>query len=285
MKKYISLLLLTAVLFSCKKDHTPAPSASINDPFIRMDNAASDADHQIYLLYKSTGVPVLYTDTLTTSPLTLLNVGYHITSYDSLVTVRYLHSQDDVLSGVNFVKDEILPSLGAGLRPYSILLADSVYTYNIYKQQVILNAYLGLQTLAVGRVGEIKTMPEDVLKAYKKDIFKNILLTQLAQHDDLLKDFYAVSAAYYNKYAYGDGSYPGYIPYQPKEAYGLLTDGTEYPGYYPTGDQTTDLANYLDVVLVLSADEFAQKYADYPLVLTKYDLLVKVLTTLEFKMP
>jgi hypothetical protein len=285
MKKYIILLLLTAVLFSCKKDSTPAPSANINDPFIRFDNTASDADHQIYLLYKSTGIPVLYTDTLTTSPLTLLNVGYHITSYDSLVTLRYLHNQEDIVAGVNFIKDNILPSLGGSLKPYSVLLTDSLYTYNVYRQKVVLNAYLGLQTLAVSRVAEIKTMPADVLKVYKKDIFKNILLVQLSQHDDLLKGFYAVSAAYYNQSAYGDGSIPGYIPYAPKETYGLMTDGTEFPGYYPTGDESTDLANYLDVVLVLSADEFAQKYADYPLVLTKYDLIVKVLTTLEFKMP
>lgn len=285
MKKYISLLLLTAVLFSCKKESAPTPSANINDPFIRFDNAGSDADHQIYLLYKETGIPVLYSDTLTVSPLTLLNVAYHITSYDSMLTVRYLHNQEDVLTGVNFIKDEILPSLGKSLLPYSVLLTDTIYTYNVYRQQLFLNAYLGLQTLAVSRVAAIKSMSADELKSYKKDIFKNILLSQLGLHTDLLKNFYAVSAACYNKYAYGDGSYPGYIPYQPKEAYGLLTDGTEYPGYYPTGDQTTDLANYLNVVLVLSADEFAQKYADYPLVLNKYNLLVKVLTTLEFKMP
>jgi hypothetical protein len=287
MKKYILLCCVITLLCACKKDATPLKSADVTDPFIRMDNASSEVDHQIFLLYKATGVPVLYTDTLTRSPLTILNVGYHITSSDSLITVGYLHNSIDILAGVNFIKNDILPSLGSSLRPYSMLLADSLYTYGfsyLGKTKIPLNAYLGLQTLVIGRVSEIKDMPTDTLKKYKKDIFKNILLTQLNQHSELLKEFNAVSAEYYNKSAYGDGSIPGYIPYQPKEAYGLLTDGSEFPGYYVTGDSFTDVGNYLDVVLVLSADEFAGRYADYPLVLSKYDLLMKVLTTVGFKL-
>jgi hypothetical protein len=107
----------------------------------------------------------------------------------------------------------------------------------------------------------------------------------LSQQSALLADFYAVSAAYYGKYAYGDGTITGYIAYAPKGTYGLLVDGTEYPNYYSTEDQTTDLSNYLSQVLVMSADEFNAAYSGYPLVLEKYSLLIKVLTTLQFKMP
>jgi hypothetical protein len=201
--------------------------------------------------------------------------------------VRYLSNDEDILAGVDFVKNSILPSLGSSLRPYAVLLTDSLYTYAfsyLGKTQVTLNAYLGLQALVLGKVSAIKDMPADTLKVYRKDIFKSILTPPLNQHPELLKEFSVISAEYYNKSAYGDGSIAGYIPYQPKEAYGLITDGTEYSNFYTTGDATTDAINYLNVVLVLSKDEFEVKYADYPLVLAKYDLIMKVLTNLGFKL-
>ena len=290
MKKYIALSLLSAVAFltACKKDATPAPSANVADAFIRTDNAANPADHQIYLLYKQTGVPVLYSDTVQRSPLTLLNIGYHITSIDSLVTATYLQNNDDILAGVNFVQDQVLPALGTGLRPYSVLLTDSLYTFQysyLGKQQVILNAYLGLQALVIGNVSAIKTLSPDALKVYKKDIFKNLLTVKFNQNDAVLKDFYAVSAAFYGKYAYGTDFTQYYIPAVAKENYGLLSNGTESPYGYPVDTDADDLAQYLNILLVLSTDEFTAKYGSYPLVMEKYNLFKTALTALQFKLP
>jgi hypothetical protein len=290
MSKYIGLLLLSGALccFACKKEAKPSASADTLDPYARKDDPSSAAGHAIFLFYQQTGIPVLYSDTVSTNPFTTVNIGYHITAYDSLITVRYLHDGNAALAGVNFIQTQIYPLLGGGLRPFSFLLADSLYTFTpsyLGHQMINLNVYAGLKSLAIGRVSQLDTMSTDSLKTYKRDILKNILLPPLNQQSALLTDFYAVSAAYYNKYAYGDGTIPGYIAFAPKGTYGLLVDGSESSNFYSTQDETTDLSNYLSQVLVMSTDEFNAEYSTYPLVLEKYNLLIKALTTLQFKMP
>lgn len=284
-----TLLLLSAaciLLFSCKKEATAVASAYTPDPFARTDNPSSEVDHQIFLLYQQTSVPVLYSDTLTKTPLTLLNLGYHLTSLDSMITARYLKKTSDILSGIDFVKNQVLTSLSGTLKPYSILLTDSLYTYQVTyagRIKVPLNAYLGMTTVAIGRVASIAGMVPDSLKSYKKDIFKSIVTVPLNADSNLLKKFYAISAAYYGKYAYGNGTLPGYIAFTPKENYGVLSDGTEGSSYYQMPSQAGDLSTYLDKILVLSATDFSLKYGAYPPVMSKYNFLLNALLTIGFK--
>ncbi|HWK04674.1 MAG TPA: hypothetical protein VNS58_13635 [Puia sp.] len=288
MKKYSFLFaaIFAMLLFSCKKEAAPVVSANVADPFIRVDNPSSEVDHQIYLIYQQSAVPVLYTDTLTKTPLTLLDPGYHLTSLDSFLTIRYLTDSAAILVGVNFIKDQILPSLSGKLKPYSMLLADSLYTFKSSyrgRVKVILNAYLGWNTVVIGNVGAIPGLGPDSLISYKKDVFKSIVTVPLNQDTNLLHNFYAVTAPYYGKYAYGDGSIPGYIAYAPKETYGALSDGTESSYYYQMPDQATDLSEFLDKVLTMSEQDFATQYAAYPLVLSKYGFLRAALIQIGFK--
>lgn len=293
MKKYIILLLTgTVLMFSCKKETAPDASPLVGDPFIRMDNPNNAVDHAIFELYQQSGVPVLYSDTLVKNPLTMLNVAYHITSFDSTLRIKFLKKSDDILYGLNFVKTQVLPSLGGSLKPYSLLLADTttgtvVATINGVRTIVnmLYNAYPGLNTLVVSKVSAISKMAPDTLAFYRKDIFKSILQIPLFQTPALLKDFNAVSAAFYNKSAYGDGSITGYIAYKPREAYGFVSLTPTPAGFYSTGSQADDLNGYLDVVLSRTRAQFATQYGSYPLVMSKYDLLAKVLVSLGFTMP
>jgi hypothetical protein len=287
MKKYFPLLTAAVMCFllSCSKENTPAASPDQSDAFIRVDNPASEADHQVYLLYQQTGIPVLFTDTLRKDPLAMLNFRYAIIGTDSLLTIRYLTNSADRVTGVSFIKNEILPHLGKALKPYSILLTDSVYSFTgavPNRVRVNYNAYPGLATLLIGKVSKISAMIPDSVKTYKKDIFKSIL-TQPLNNSGVLIAFNAVSAAYYNKYAYGTTATVSYVPYNVKEAYGLLSDGTESTSFYAIGDQVADLAQYLNKVLVLTSQEFTAKYGSYPLVMTKYALLQKALTAVGFQ--
>lgn len=293
MKKYLIYFSLTALLFSingCKKTADSPVSADQSDPYVRQDNAGNEADHQIYLFYKETGIPVLYSDTVAKNPLETIKLSYHLTSIDSLVTVRYLHQQADILVGLNFVKTQISPYLPKTIRPYSILLTDSVFTYDIdyanVKTVKPLSAYLGLKTLAISYVSKIKNMNAQELKVYRKDVLKALLTVKISENGALTDPFYTVSKAYYNVTAIGYYTRPGStIPYKIKELYGFLSDGTEDPTYYATGAPLDDLARYLDVVLVLSPAEFKAQYQNYPLVMQKYTILVSILTNLGFVLP
>jgi hypothetical protein len=292
MKKYISLFLLCGMvaLFSCKKSNPLVIDPNTPDPFARYDNASSPLDHQIYQVYTSTGIPLLYSDTLTKTPLTRLNIGYHLTSLDSLITFRLSKSTADKLAAVAFIRDQIIPSLGTKLKPYSIFMVDSVYTFAIsypnIRTKVPLTTYLGLNTVVVGKIGLIKSMIPDSVKTYKRDIFKSILTASLASQASILNSYYAVSAAYYGKFAYGTTTTTSYIPYLPEESYGFLSpNGITPTVYYNTPSQSTDVAQYLNIMLVLSASDFAAKYGNYPLVMSKYTLLKQALISLGFVFP
>jgi hypothetical protein len=279
MKNYLSVLLLvgTCVLFSCKKESAPTASATTTDPFIRYDNAASDIDHQIFQLYTQTGIPVLYSDTVAKNPLFKLNIGYHLTSVDSL-------------AGLNFITSQILPGLSSNLKPYSILMVDSVFSYkinypNIRVKQPPLSTYLAYNSLVIGKITTIKNMIPDSVKTYKRDIFKSIATVQLNQHPELLTAFYAVSAAYYGKYAYSTAFTTFYVPLAPEETYGILAPNGITPPYgYTVPTQSADLDMYLYLTFLYSSAEFSTRYSSYPLVMSKYAVLIKALTTVGFKL-
>ncbi len=290
MKRYLSIYPLIGLLafLACKKEENPVASADIADAFIRHDNTVNEADHQIYLYYQESGIPVLYSDTLTTDPVTTLRFGYNLTSLDSLITFTRLQHNTDILEGLAFVKTQVIPYLGPQLKPYSVFLTDSLYSYTFDyygPHKVLLNAYQGLNTLAIGYVPSISKLDGASLRKYRGSIFKTLLAIPMGNASALLDNFYAVSAAFYNKSAYGTDNTPYYIPYQAKEAYGLLSDGSESTTYYATGSQTDDLNRYLDVVLSLSEAEFTATYSSYPLVMDKYRYFKEALTALGFTMP
>jgi hypothetical protein len=284
---FIALCLFFA---SCKKEAGLKASPDEADPFARIDNAGNAADHQIYLFYKDSGIPVLYSDTVAKNPLKLLNLGYHLTSLDTAVMAKYSTNQTDIIAGLNFIKSQIVPYLGSTLKPYSILLTDSVYTFvpdpsgpGLVKSP--LNAYVGLNTLAISYISEISTMDQARVKKFRNDILKNILTAKINADLVLFNKFSSVSSAFYNKTAYGTTSNRYQVPFVPKGNYGLLVDGTEQPTYYSITGPAEDLANYLDTILSVSAADFLNANQSYPLVMQKYNLLLDFFKTVGFKVP
>ncbi|WP_121811268.1 hypothetical protein [Mucilaginibacter kameinonensis] len=292
MKKYLFYLIAALMVWcSCKKESIPQASPVTADPFARLDNPQSAADHQIYLFYQETGFPVLYSDTLSKTPLQKLNLSYHLTTIDSMVTAKYMHNEADVLAGLDFVKTQIVPNLSKALRPYSILLTDSVYTFTPDPSgsgalvRVPLSSYLGFNTVAISYVPAIKSMDALQLKKYRNDILKTILTAKINADPNLTAKFYAVSSAYYGKTAFGRVSSGQLIPFKPKPTYGLLNDGTEQPTYYDVRGAIEDLSAYLDTVLTLSSSDFVTTYQSYPLVMQKYTYLLEIFKTINFTVP
>lgn len=288
---YIVILTLTCSVIGCEKGDVSLASPDMVDPLIRLDNPGNAADHEIYLFYKESGITVLYNDTISRNPVETVRLGYRLTSTDSLLTVRYLNQQADILTGLNFVKTQIAPYLPEAMRPYSFLLTDSVFTqivdyYDNSKIIVPLTSYVGMKALAISYVPKIKDMSTDELKIYRKDILKDLLTIKINENSKLTESFFAVSKSFYNLTAYGNTPVAGYyIPYQQKELYGFLSDGTEDPNYYATGSSLEDISRYLDVILVLSPTEFNNQYKDYPLVMQKYQLMLNIFKDLGFVVP
>lgn len=281
MFKYISLLLIAGLAISCKKEAAPAPSNQGTNPYARVDNANSPVDHAIYELYQSTGVPVFYTDTIATDP--LLRFTYNLQlDPAAYLQINYLTDPQDILNGVNLLKDDILPHLTDSLQPFSVMLTDSIISTSSNHVVQAVKTFQALNGLVIANVSQIKNMAPDTLAAYKGAILKDMLFLPVTRNA-AIDSFYAVSNAYYSKNVYGDGSITGYLPYKPKEEYGFLKVNYESSVYYQAPSNADDLDAYLGAVLSTTATDFATKYNSYPLVMKKYNMLAKMVQAIGFK--
>jgi len=287
MKNYLKYLVVFgfALLTACKKDSAPEASAPAEDTYMRADNASSEVDHQIYLVYQQTKVPVLYTDTVSKNPLELVNLNYQMAGSNSSYIYSYPKNKQDILAGIAFVRDKILPALGPKIKVHSISLLDTLKTEIVYSPTYIITTNYtviqGLTTLAIAKVPSIAAMTPDELVAYQAEVFTNLLLNPL-DASGLMPNFYKVSTGYYDKSALNQSDSPYYLPWKDKREYGFLLDGSESDYYYVTPSQSGDLKLFLSKILSMSAADFEAENGNYPLVMNKYNMLKEALNTLGF---
>jgi len=287
MNSYLKYLVVFsfALLTACKKDSAPEASKPSDDIYARADNASSEVDHQIYLVYQQTSVPILYTDTVSKNPLELVNLNYQMAGSNTSYIYSYPKNKSDILVGIAFVRDQIIPPLGSKIKLHAISLLDTLKTEIVYNPSYIITtdytAAPALTTFAIARVPAIATMTADELAMYKADIFTNLLLNPLSA-SGLMANFYKVSSGFYDKYAYDQPDSPYYLPWKDKREYGFLLDGTETEYYYSTPSQSGDLKLYLNKIFTMSAADFESANGNYPLVMNKYNLVKEALNTLGF---
>lgn len=292
MKNSLIVLCITVasiiMLGGCAKEDGVTASPDLGDAFARLDNPAVASDHQVYLFYRETGIPVLFSDTLRKQPLAVYDPKYFITTRDSLLTLRLAFKEVDRLEGIGFIQNQIYPHLGSKtIKPYSFLLTDSVYSFKgtgVNRTKVPYNTYLSFGGLIVGNIPRIKAMTGTQLSAFKAEILAGLIYNPMLS-STLLTEFYAVSANAYGKTAYGTVESVYYVPIAPKTTYGLLLNGTEVPNpsSYPIGSKEADVKEYLTQMFTLSAQEFSAKYGAFPLVMKKYALVDKALTAIGYK--
>jgi hypothetical protein len=276
------------MLGSCAKEDGVTASPDLGDAFARVDNPAVASEHQVYLFYKETGIPVLFSDTLRKQPLVVYDPKYFITTRDSLLTLRLAFKEADRLEGIGFIQNQIYPHLGSKtIKPFSFLLTDSVYSFKgtgVNRTKVPYNTYLSFGSLIVGNIPRIKTMTTAQLVAFKAEILVGLTYNPMV-NSALLSEFYTVSANAYGKTAYGTVESTFYVPLAPKTTYGLLLNGTEVPNAssYAIGSKEADFKEYLSQMISLSPQEFSGKYGAFPLVMRKYALVDKALTTIGYK--
>ena len=287
MNTYLKYLVVFyfALLTACKKDSAPEASKPTDDTYARADNASSEVDHQIYLVYQQTNVPILYTDTVSKNPLELVNLNYQMAGSNTSYIYSYPKNKSDILAGIAFVRDQIIPALGSKIKLHAISLLDTLKTEIVYNPSYIITtnytAVPALTTFAIARVPAITTMRPDELATYKADIFTNLLLNPLST-SGLMANFYKVSSGFYDKYSYNQADSPYYLPWKDKREYGFLLDGTETDYYFGTPSQSGDLKVYLSKILTMSVADFESMNGNYPLVMNKYNLVKEALNSLGF---
>ena len=169
-----------------------------------------------------------------------------------------------------------MPVLPKNYYPYSFLLIDNLIAYTWWSEEGATDGYwdsgsdqdfyFGTRAMAINI-----SMLENEGEAFAKRIL-NRLIRDYYLTAEKLQEFYAPGNNYYGKYIYDFWSEEDFL-----RATGILAyyyDGWEEFEVYGS---ESDLVKYLEFILDGSEEDFKAEYADYPLVLKKYDMLKQLL--------
>lgn len=298
-KNYICdaiLLLSMLITGGCsKKEGALAPSNKDENYLVVHDNPSDPIEHAVYELYKSTGVPVFYNDTIARKQVgesagipqyfyIRLMVNYSPSTGESTsLSYTLLSKEKRVKSMLDLLQNELL----AVLPPVpSVFLTDSLFT-PMPGLPIIRDAHAGFNTVAI-RAVDPDTMSADAIDKYVMAVLIKVASQKLEMNKgNLLEtEFYEVSQKlspyldpYYKQLEVlsPDGS-------QTLEDFGFITFKTfQNKTYSP--DRTADVASFLKEAFSTTTNAFNAKYTDYPGVLRKFKAIKKMLTDLKFKLP
>ena len=197
------------------------------------------------------------------------------------------------MAGISFLDNYLIPALPENMYFNSILLLDSLYEMRMTGWAVErkdINVYQGALTLAIGQVKSIAKMTPEEQNKHKGLILATLALKQL--DEEQLSDFYMVSYDPVKKFSYYQQmvtpSPSAAMPSAKCEVYGFLDYDSRYYAMnegkdpsqwiYYTLTRANDLEDFVLAYFQYSEKEFKELYADYPLVLEKYEIIKTLMT-------
>ena len=304
MKAKILLLGYICGLFllsGCYHESELKPSYDDRDWYIIQDSD-NPLDHQRYLVYKEYGVSIFYNDTIGKvergkdafgEPVIyyeVLHPDYTILSMFRKTTIELSDQQDDLIEGVKFIQDRVIPELiDPILYPRSFLLVKKLTLSN--QTSYMANCYQGMMTTLISHVGELKEMSEMELHRLAMEVVGEQIGSYLADSCSVeLENFYNVCRKEVNP----NGSVYDFrltassVPkLAPVENYGFLQlNRLEINNAYSctTVSEKRDVMDYVTEVYMNDDAAFKEKYKDYPYVLRKFDLMKKVVADMKARL-
>ena len=309
MERYIWFILACFLAVGCSDENELKPSLADRDWFV-IEDSEDPIGHERFLLYEKYGIPVFVNDTIGVeergvdyygNPVMYyctLDINYTVgapVTDNGLQSRKYslLESSEDQLAGIFFLDNYLIPALPENMYFNSILLLDSLYERRMSVWAVErkdINVYQGALTLAIGQVKSIAKMTPEEQNKHKGLILATLALKQL--DEEQLSDFYMVSYDPVKKFSY----YQQMVTPSPSaamssakcEVYGFLDYDSRYYAMnegkdpsqwiYYTLTRANDLEDFVLAYFQYSEKEFKELYADYPLVLEKYEIIKTLMT-------
>jgi hypothetical protein len=290
-RKYqiIGTLFLLLIIAGCKKESgNLEPSNSDKNWFVVKNNPSDPLDNEISTIYKNTGIPIYYNDTIGSEnrgtdvygkPIIFyetLNVFYSLTGIPAGSHCVQSHNKADLMLGVALLRDRVIPLLPKAAYPKSFYLVDTVWT-SAYSMA---NLYRGFKTTAVGQMNLISQMSDSDLATLAGSIAGGEIGSYLVSNYPAdLQKFYAISNNIANVNMYGkyEGPYATPPATGNGEEFGFITVTLYSPQNYTTPTQTDDVGSYIVAIKTIKETDFKAQYANSPYVLQKYDLMKNLL--------
>lgn len=292
-------LLMLMLVAACSEDDIIVSNRETNW-LVVSDNPTTELDRTRYEIFKSTGIPIYYNDTIGQEERTTL-AGQPYTYYEVLQvfynpgsatpsskTSNYTLTKDmdATLGVVKFLRDDVFPSLSDKLYVPSVLLVDVL---NSSSGTV---AYKGLNTIVLSNVSSFSSMNEQARKAYRAAFLRAVVASSLMTKEEewLEEHFFALTYAVNpdnQAYLYSTATI-GYAVYkalsnfpvadQKLAALGFIgtrtkpTPGTaERLWYVPEKGQ--DVSQFCEAIFTYSEAEFKALHANESVTLAKYEVL------------
>lgn len=290
-----------AALTGCNKEDDLTPSnMDRNWLVVEDDPHANEIDRQRYRIFKETGIPVYFNDTVGSEERYSPWGSY---TYYEVLQVYYTpgvdtppkkdnyyvlsSSESDMKTALDYLEAEVLPSVPETVAIPSLLLVDSLY--GSFGTKV----HKGLNTIVVSGLPNFAEKTDDEKKAWKGATLTGMILSELVNLNTewLEENFYALTYAVNPtnapKYMY-TGQYEVYVykalqnlPLEPEEqtftVCGFLGANINYKydeGYQermkviPTKEQ--DVMMYCEAILSLTEEEFMEQYGKNETIKAKY---------------
>lgn len=291
MKKnnFLYILFLSVLFTACDKEDHLKPS-NVGRDWFAIEDSNDPVDHAIYQFYTETGIPVFYNDTIGEET-RVDHWGNSYTHYEILqfgssslggtetpnpFSSYELCPKEDVVDGLEFLREEIVPVLPESIKITSFLLLKSLTPWN---PAVVSNeAFKGLNTVLISRVSELKDMSDAERLNMKGAIFNAVLATPVSGYTEELAAFYQATRSCYTENLYGCAGWYFYNRYgfSDPRAVGFLKDPnpSDY-GSMPT--EVQDVGVYIKAMFIYTPEEFEALYGTFSVVMTKYEIMKTVL--------
>lgn len=307
MKKYLILCIELLLIISCDKDDgTLYSSQNIRNWLIIEDTSDDPIDQQRYRIFKETGIPVFYNDTIGSEERYTLT-GMPYTYYEKLQvfytpgvpfnssSAKFMLVEDKSALGpiLDFLELELFPMIKKAFHIPSILLVDSLVNPRGSDKLEYKYAYKGYSTLVFSEVvDEFPNMTKDEREQYKAMLLQTMIEgTLMAEDKWLTENFYALSYAVnpQNKNFIYSSSTRAYmvsdglrgLSLSPEEQklhlLGFIGTMFSFPGMpesnwiQPTKEQ--DVSQFCRAVLTKTKVEFEAEHGEEPVVMAKYQAI------------
>ena len=207
MKYSFLLCLLALIVWSCGDDEGNLSPSGLEKNWFVLEDSEDPIDHIRYEIYKNTGFPIYYNDTIGSEMRYSPGIGEY--TYHEVLQVFYSPGsttpgrtsaryslvspeRKNVREVLEFVRDEIIPEIPKGTYLPSILLVDSLTT-----PSGDTTVYKGLTTTVLAQVHHFHEM-DDAAKNLMKGAFLSSAITSklaLEEAEWLDENFYALSYA------------------------------------------------------------------------------------------
>ena len=298
---YLGYIVMIFFLGGCYHE-SELKQSYFDENWYVLQDSDDPLDHQRYLIYKETGIPIFYNDTIGSQnrgvdafgdPVIyheVLHPDYTITSMFRVSTYELSDQREDLLIGVRFIQDRIIPELISPLMyPRCFLLVNKLTRSNVSSYEA--NCFQGMMTTLVSHVEKLKNMDELQLRRLAMEVVGEQIGSYLADSCRVeLENFYNVCRKEINPNSstYNFRLTASSVPKMaPVENYGFLSiNRLEMNNAYScmTVSEKRDVMDYVTEVYMNDDVAFKEKYNNYPYVLRKFDLMKKVVADMKARL-